>query len=78
MSKITCIIIDDERIARETFKGICERYLSERFEVIGMADSVKEGVELIKQHHPPIIEIFTSTQKQQLVQVPIIDYTFSF
>lgn len=67
MSKITCVIIDDERIERETFKGICERYLSERLEVIGMAESVNDGVELIKQYHPPIIEIFTSTQKHQIV-----------
>jgi two-component system LytT family response regulator len=55
MSKITCVIIDDERIARETFKGICERYLSERLEVVGLAESVKEGVELIKQRNPEIV-----------------------
>ena len=55
MSKITCIIIDDERIARETFKGVCDRYLPERLEIVGMAESVKEGVELIKIHKPEIV-----------------------
>jgi two-component system LytT family response regulator len=55
MNKITCIIIDDERIARETFKDICERYLNERMEVRGLAESVKEGVELIKRHQPEIV-----------------------
>ena len=55
MKKITCVIIDDERIAREAFKSICERYLKDQLEVKGLAESVKEGVELIKQHQPEIV-----------------------
>jgi len=55
MNKISCIIIDDERIAREAFQDICERYLKDRLEVRGLAESVKEGVELIKRHQPEIV-----------------------
>jgi two-component system LytT family response regulator len=55
MNKITCVIIDDERIARETFQDICERYLNDRLEVRGLAESVKEGVELIKKYHPELV-----------------------
>jgi len=55
MNKITCIIIDDERIARETFQDIIDRYLKERLEVKGLAASVKEGVELIKKYNPEIV-----------------------
>jgi two-component system LytT family response regulator len=55
MSKISCIIIDDERIARETFQEISERYMSEKLEVRGLAASVKEGVELIKKVNPDIV-----------------------
>lgn len=55
MNKISCVIIDDERIARETFQDICERYLNDKLEVKGSGESVKEGVELIKRYHPEIV-----------------------
>ncbi|MEI6682377.1 MAG: LytTR family DNA-binding domain-containing protein [Bacteroidota bacterium] len=55
MNKITCIIIDDERIARETFQDIVDRYLVDRLEVKGLGESVKEGVELIKKYNPEIV-----------------------
>ncbi len=55
MSKITCVIIDDERLARETFQDICERYLSDKLIVKGMAASVKEGVDVIKRVQPEIV-----------------------
>lgn len=55
MNKITCIIIDDERIARETFQDIINRYLGDRLEVKGMGESVKDGVNLIKNHNPEIV-----------------------
>jgi len=55
MNKISCIIIDDERIARETFQDIITRYLSDRLEVKGMGESVKEGVDLIKKYNPEVV-----------------------
>ncbi|MEI6456495.1 MAG: LytTR family DNA-binding domain-containing protein [bacterium] len=51
----SCIIIDDERIARETFQEIIDRYLTERLEVCGLAESVKEGAELIRKFDPDIV-----------------------
>lgn len=55
MDKITCVIIDDERVAREAFRDIIDRYMTDRLTVIGMAESVKEGVELIKKYHPELV-----------------------
>ena len=55
MEKITAIIIEDERNARETFSEICERYLRDKIIIKGMGESVKEGVELIKRFHPEIV-----------------------
>lgn len=55
MKKITCVIIDDERIAREAFQDICERYLNDELEVKGLAESVKDGVELIKKYQPELV-----------------------
>ena len=47
MNKITCIIIDDEPIAREAFQDIINRYHKDSLELKGLGGSVKEGVELI-------------------------------
>lgn len=55
MDKITCIIIDDEQIAREAFKDIIERYLKDKLEVKGLAETVKDGVEMIKKYSPEIV-----------------------
>jgi len=52
---ITCIIIDDERRSRETLKKIIDRFLSDKIEVVGMAESVKEGVFLIKENSPELV-----------------------
>jgi two-component system LytT family response regulator len=55
MDKITCVIIDDERVAREAFRDIIDRYMTDRLTIIGMAESVKEGVELINKYHPELV-----------------------
>jgi len=55
MNKISCVIIDDERIARETFQDIIDRYLGDRLEIKGLGESVKEGVDLIKKYSPEIV-----------------------
>lgn len=55
MNKTTCIIIDDERIAREAFKDLIDRYLSDRIEVKGLGESVKKGVDLINKYSPDIV-----------------------
>lgn len=51
----TCIIIDDEQLARETLQKMIERYCKSDLEVCSTADSVKEGVEKIKKHNPDIV-----------------------
>ena len=51
----TCIIIDDERNARETLQKMILRYFSKRIQVLALAESVKEGVNLIKEHNPDVV-----------------------
>lgn len=51
----TCIIIDDERNAREALSKIIERYFSTKLNILHLADSVKEGVFAINKFHPDIV-----------------------
>ncbi len=50
-----CIIIDDEQHARESLSKMIQRFYSNRMEVCGLAESVKEGVELIHIHNPDVV-----------------------
>ncbi len=52
---ISCIIIDDEKRAIETFRRIVSRYLSDKLEVIAEATSVKEGVRTILEFRPDMV-----------------------
>ncbi|HET8687348.1 MAG TPA: LytTR family DNA-binding domain-containing protein, partial [Methanosarcina sp.] len=76
MNKISCIIIDDERSALETFQEVINRYLSNRVEVLGTAESVKDGAELIKSHHPDIV--FLDIEMPQESGFKLFDYFTSF
>jgi len=51
----TCIIIDDEKNARETLQKMLLRYFPTRVNIVGMADSVKIAVELIKENTPDVV-----------------------
>jgi len=51
----TCIIIDDERKAREAFSKIVERYFKNKLEVLSLSESVKEGVAAIHKCNPDIV-----------------------
>ena len=51
----TCIIIDDEQKAREILQKMIQRYFSNRIEVLALADSVKQAVELINEHKPDLV-----------------------
>ena len=51
----TCIIIDDEKNAREALSKIIERYLSTKIKILYTADSVKEGVFAINKYNPDIV-----------------------
>lgn len=52
---INCILIDDESNARESFKGLVDRYLVDKLNIIVACDSIKDGVEAINKHHPDIV-----------------------
>ena len=50
-----CVIIDDEKNARETLSKIIERYFIDKIKVLQLADSVKEGVFAINKYRPDIV-----------------------
>lgn len=52
---ISCVIIDDEKKARETFEMIVKRYLPEKLKVEALAGSVKEGVYSVHEFNPDIV-----------------------
>lgn len=52
---ISCVIIDDERQAREVLQKLLIRYFEDKIEVKGLAASVEEGVKLIHRHNPTVV-----------------------
>lgn len=53
MTRITAIIVDDERLARVNLKKLLEPHLE--IEIIGEANSCKSAIEVINQHKPQLI-----------------------
>ena len=51
----TCIIIDDERKAREGFNKIIDKYFIDKLQVLALCEAVKEGVAAIHKHNPDIV-----------------------
>jgi len=51
----TCIIIDDEKNAREALAKIIERYFNTKLKILQLADSVKEAVFAINKYQPDIV-----------------------
>lgn len=51
----TSVVIDDERKAREALEKIINRYFSDKYAVVALADSVDSGVEAIKKYNPDIV-----------------------
>jgi len=54
MEKIKTIVIDDEKTNRDLVTGLIHQ-LNTRFEVIGEADGVEAGIELINRLHPQVV-----------------------
>jgi len=52
---ISCIAIDDEKRALETFQKMADRYFPSRLKVLGLATSVKEGAKLIMESDPDVV-----------------------
>ncbi|HOD09879.1 MAG TPA: response regulator, partial [Flavobacterium sp.] len=51
---ITAVLIDDDKHLRTGLKALLERYTNE-IQIIGEAESVKTGVELLKTLNPQVI-----------------------
>ena len=51
---ITAVLIDDDKHLRTGLKALLERYTNE-IQIIGEAESVKTGVELLKSSNPQVI-----------------------
>ncbi len=52
--KLKALIIDDEEASRDTLKNYLGRYCPD-IELMAQADSVKKGIEAIRQYHPDIV-----------------------
>lgn len=52
---ISCIIIDDEKPARDTLNLMLKRFFPEKVEVVAMAASLKEGVMAIYENKPGLV-----------------------
>lgn len=52
---IRCVIIDDEKPARDTLNLMLKRYFSDKVEVVGLAASLKEGVLTIYDNKPDLV-----------------------
>jgi two-component system LytT family response regulator len=52
---IKVIIIDDEKLARNTLQAMINRYFPGRIQVIQAVESVKEGVFAIYKHNPDLV-----------------------
>jgi two-component system, LytTR family, response regulator len=50
----TAVIIDDEADARDTLSGLIKTYTPE-INILGFAENVKNGIELINKHQPDIV-----------------------
>ncbi len=52
---IKCVIVDDEKPAREALALILSNYFGEKLVVVGLAGSVREGVLLVYEHKPQLV-----------------------
>jgi two-component system LytT family response regulator len=51
---IHAIIVEDEKMSRETLRRLLEKYCPE-VEIVAEADGYRKGVEMIRAHHPDVI-----------------------
>ena len=70
----TCIIIDDEKNAREALAKIIERYFNTKIKILQLADSVKEGVFAINKYRPVSHLSFISRTTENIVVSQLNDY----
>lgn len=51
---LTAIIVEDEKVSRELLAGYLEKYCTD-IKLLAQADSVKSGLDAIKQHKPDVV-----------------------
>jgi len=52
--ELTCIIVDDESVSRETLKNYVEKYC-DGVNVLELCENVEQGLAAIKKHNPDIV-----------------------
>ena len=52
---INCIIIDDEKPARDSLELMLNHYFADKVKILGKAESLKEGVLLIYKYDPDLV-----------------------
>jgi len=61
---INCVIIDDEKPARDALELLLNRYFTEKVNVVGKAGSVKEGITIIDKHNPDVVFLDIEMQEE--------------
>lgn len=61
---INCIIIDDEKPARESLALIFTRYFSDKVHVLAKAETISEGVFYIEKYNPDIVFLDIELQNE--------------
>lgn len=52
---IRTVIIDDESDARFMIRSMLEKHLSDRVQIVGEVDNIKDGIKLIKEEGPDLV-----------------------
>ena len=81
MSLFKVVIVEDEKKSREVLKNLLENYCPE-INIVGIAESVPKGIEIINSVHPDIvfldIEMQTSTGFDLLQSLDTLDFDVIF
>lgn len=61
---IKCIVIDDERPARESLALIASKYFADKLQVVAKAGNIAEGVSFIEKYSPDIVFLDIEMQNE--------------
>ncbi len=65
----TCILIDDEPQALEYLEKLIKRYLPTRLRVLQKCESLLQGIEAIKKHHPDLVFLDINMPQEKGMQI---------
>src|SRR5690606_12546185 len=81
MNVLKVVIIDDEKKSRESLKNLLMEYCTD-VSIVGMADTVEKGLDIIRQAHPQLvfldIEMQSSTGFDLLKKVNKLNFEVIF